>query len=135
MIDFLSQREVLFARSLLGLLAILDVGTRRVPTNDVSRFVSQRVVLNQEPTILTIPAAESSFVREWDSSRDRRIAFVAQSLSILRMKDLTKAIRPHFFFRQAGVLQYSLIRVQQLSVGPNSDDQLRDCIHDCSQFS
>jgi hypothetical protein len=91
MIDFLSQREVLFARSLLGLLAILDVGTRRVPTNDVSRFVSQRVVLNQEPTILTIPAAESSFVREWDSSRDRRIAFVAQSLSILRMKDLTKA--------------------------------------------
>jgi hypothetical protein len=77
MIDFLSQRKVLFARSLLGLLAILDVGTRRVPTNDVSRLVSQRVVLNQEPTILTIPAAESSFVHEWDSSRDRRIAFVA----------------------------------------------------------
>src|SRR6202043_3294181 len=77
MIDFLAQREVLFARSLLGLLAILDVGTRRVPTNDVSRFVSQRVVMNQEPAILTIPATDSSFVREWDSSRDRRIAFVA----------------------------------------------------------
>src|ERR1700688_2355704 len=135
MIDFLAQREVLFARSLLGLLAILDVGTRRVPTNDVSRFVSQRVVMNQEPAILTIPATDSSFVFEWDPSRDRRVTFVAQSLGILRMKDFTKAFGPQFLFRQAGVLQYCLIRVQKLSVRPNSDDELRYRIDDCSKFS
>ena len=95
----------------------------------------QRVVLDQEPTILTIPVANSSFVLEWDPSRDRRLAFVVQSLGILRMKDIAKAFRTHFFFRQAGVLQYCLICVQKFSVGPNSDDELRYCIDDCSKFS
>src|SRR6266568_5286853 len=56
--------------------------TFRVPTSDVSRLVSQRVEMNQEPTILTILAAHSSFEFERDTSRDRRIAFVAQSLAI-----------------------------------------------------
>src|SRR3984885_8515074 len=91
--------------------------------------------MNQQPTILTISAAHSSFVLEWDSSRDRRIAVGAQSLGILRVKNLTKASRPHFFFRQAGVVPYCLIRVKKCSVGPNSDDELRDCIDDCSKFS
>src|SRR5262249_35624340 len=93
--------------------AVLDIGPRGIPANGVSRFVSQRVVVNQEPAILTIPAADSSFVLEWNPSRERRIAFVAQSLGILRMKDAhTKVFRHNFFSRQAGVLLYCLIRVQ-----------------------
>jgi hypothetical protein len=91
--------------------------------------------LGQEPTILTILAAHSSFVREWDPSRDRRIAFLTQSLGILWMKDLTIAFRHHLFFRQAGVLQYCLIRVQKISVRPSSDDELRYCIDDRLKFS
>ena len=43
--------------------------------------------------------------------RDRRIALLAQSLGIFRMKDLIKLFRVHFVFRQAGVLQYRLIGV------------------------
>src|SRR6266852_1089743 len=135
LIDLLSQREVLLSCSLLRPFAIVDVGTGRIPADDLSSFVPQRVVLDQEPTILTIPAAHSSFVLEWDRSRDRRIAFVAQSLGILRMKGLTKALRLHFFFRQARVLQYCLIRVQKVSVGPDRDDELRYYIDDGSQFS
>src|SRR2546422_5819084 len=130
-----SQRERLVAQSVFAAPAILDVGTRRVPANDVSSFVSQRIVVNQVPTILTIPAAHSSFVLEWDPSRDRRIAFVAQSLEILRMKDLTKAPRSHALRRQSGVVHYCLIRVQKCAVGPNSDDALRYCIDDRSKLS
>jgi hypothetical protein len=51
------------------------------------------------------------------------------------MKDLTKPFRPHFFFRQAGVLQYCLIRGQKVSVGPDRYDELRYCIDDGSKFS
>ena len=51
------------------------------------------------------------------------------------MKDLNKAFRSRFFFRQAGVLQYCLIRVLKVSVGPNRDNELRYCIDDCSELS
>jgi len=84
--------SVSLRRSVFAAPAILDVGTRRVPANDVSSFVSQRIVVNQVPTILTIPAAHSSFVLEWDPSRDRRIAFVAQSLEILRIEKTSRRL-------------------------------------------
>jgi hypothetical protein len=51
------------------------------------------------------------------------------------MKDLNKAFGSRFFFRQTGVLQYCLIRVQKVSVGPNRDDELRYCIDDCAELS
>src|SRR4029077_1406145 len=84
--------------------------------------------MNQDPTVLTILTAHSSFEFERDPSRDRRFALVAQSLGILRMKDLRKGFRHHFFFRQARVLLYCLIRVLKPSVDSNSDDELRYCI-------
>jgi hypothetical protein len=91
--------------------------------------------VDQEPTILTIPTANSSFVLEWNPSRERRSAFLAQSFGILLVKDLRKAFRSHFFFRQAGVLQYFLICMQKVSVGPNGDDELGYCIDDGPKFS
>src|SRR5216684_6397926 len=135
LIDLLSQREVLLPRSFLRLFAIVDVGTGRIPADDLSSFVPQRVVLDQKPTKLTIPAAHASFVLEWGPSQESRSAFLAQSLRILRMEDLTKPVRSHFFFGQAGVLHYCLIRVQEVSVSSNSNDQLRYCIDDGAKFS
>src|SRR5260370_33000417 len=68
LIDLLSQREVLLPCSLLLLFAIVDVGSCRIPADDFSLFTPQGVILNQEPTILAILAAHSSFVLEWDPS-------------------------------------------------------------------
>ena len=51
------------------------------------------------------------------------------------MKDVAEAFRPHFLFRQAGVVQYRLIRGQKCAVGPERDDELRYGIDDCSKFS
>src|SRR3989441_12077497 len=51
------------------------------------------------------------------------------------MKDITKVFRPHVFFRQAGVVEYCLIRGEKFSVGLNTDDELRDCINDCSKVN
>src|SRR5580658_4366763 len=96
LIDLLSQSEVLLPRFLLRLFAIVDVSTGRIPADDFSSLITQRVVLDEEPTILTISAPHSPFVREWDASRDRRIADVAQLLGILWMEHLTESFRPHF---------------------------------------
>ena len=38
-IDFLAQRQIFFLDSLFSLLAVLDVGSCRVPANDASVFV------------------------------------------------------------------------------------------------
>src|SRR6266446_1649787 len=49
LVDFLSKRNVFLLQSLLGSLAILDIGTGEVPPNELSLVVSDRVVTNQEP--------------------------------------------------------------------------------------
>src|SRR6202022_1222948 len=98
-IDLFSQRHVLLPRLFLRLFAIIDVGAGGIPANDRSSFVPHRVVLDEEPTILPVPAAHASFIFEWDPSRDRRGAYLAQSLGILRMKHITETFRRHFFFR------------------------------------
>jgi hypothetical protein len=118
-INFLSQRQILFPSSLFGTLAIVDVGTGRIPADDLSSFVQQRVVLDQEPTILTVLAPGSLFILKWNPSGECRTPFIAQSVHIFRMKDAsTKVVRHHFFSRQARVLQYCLIRVEILPVRP-----------------
>jgi hypothetical protein len=84
---------------------------------------------------LTISVAHSSFVLEWDPSRDSQIALVAQSFGILPVKYVAEAFRPHFLFRQARVVQYCLICGQKCAVSPERDDELRDGIDDGSKFS
>src|SRR6202158_5512617 len=135
-IDFLSQREVLLARSFLRLFAIVDVGTGRIPADDLSLFVQQRLVLDQEPTILTVLAPGSLFILKWNPSGECHTPFIAQSLHIFRMKNAsTKVVRHHLFSRQAGVLHYCLIRVEIFSVRPQSGDELRYGVDDRSKLS
>jgi len=46
---------------LLRLLAVLDIGSRRKPANDLSFFVSQRLAANQKPAKLAILSEDSRF--------------------------------------------------------------------------
>src|SRR2546422_6666754 len=46
LIDLLSQRDVLLPSSFFRLLAIVDVGTRRIPADDLSSIAQQWVVLD-----------------------------------------------------------------------------------------
>src|ERR1700731_3306800 len=56
LVDFLSKRNVFLLQSLLGSLAILDIGTREVPPHELSVVVAKRVGTNQEPTIGSVPS-------------------------------------------------------------------------------
>jgi len=67
-------------------------------------------------------------------SRHRRIAFAAQSLGILRVKTSRKP--PTSLLLSSGRCSPVLPDSRtECSVGPNSDDELRYCIDDCSKFS
>ena len=53
-IDLLSQRQVLVARPLFSLDAIIDLRSRRIPANHPSVVVKQGIVLNKKPPVLSI---------------------------------------------------------------------------------
>src|SRR6266576_3896961 len=59
LVDFLSKRNVFLLQSLLGSLAILDIGTCDVPANDLTLVVSERVVTNQKPAIRSSAATQA----------------------------------------------------------------------------
>src|SRR5579863_9023974 len=53
-VDLFTQSKVLVLEALLSQLAILYVGSRRIPANNPALFVFQRIVLTQVPTILAV---------------------------------------------------------------------------------
>src|SRR6266849_10885107 len=59
LVDFLSKRNVFSLQSLLGSLAILDIGICDVPPHELSLVVAKWVGANQEPTIGSVPGPQA----------------------------------------------------------------------------
>jgi len=55
--------------SFFQLLAIVDVVTGHMPTDNLSSFVPQRIVLGQEPAVLTVPTTRTPLL-EWNPARE-----------------------------------------------------------------
>src|ERR1700722_19806728 len=53
-IDFFTQSNILILESLFGLLAILEIRRRDIPTCSVPLFISQRVEAEKKPAILPV---------------------------------------------------------------------------------
>src|SRR5258708_16634710 len=49
------------AKCVLGQLAVLDVGRRAVPFDNVARLIAQRLGLEQKPAIFAIETPQASF--------------------------------------------------------------------------
>ena len=57
-VNFLPQRDVFLLQSLLGSLAIVNIGQRHIPTHDPSVVVAHRIVARQKPAIASISVAQ-----------------------------------------------------------------------------
>src|SRR5437867_11487436 len=112
MIDFLAQRQVFFSDALFRLLAFFNVGSRRIPANEASLFVAERVVTDEEPAILTILPQRSLFDFKREAARKGRPALVPQPLKILRLKDPCAKVRGDYIFHgETGIVEDWLVRV------------------------
>src|ERR1700746_597436 len=60
-VDFFAQHEIFILRPFLAAFAIVDVGSRCIPTHEFFLFVAERVVTDEEPTILAILSQRSLF--------------------------------------------------------------------------
>src|SRR5258708_38938352 len=57
-VDFLSQGDVFLLESLLGGLAIVDIGTGDIPAGDLSLVIANWVGTSQKPAVTSIALAQ-----------------------------------------------------------------------------
>src|SRR5207245_3519761 len=79
-VDFLSQRHIFFLDSLSSLFALLDIDARRVPANNASLVVPQRIEVSQKPTVLPVFAAHPLFHLKRFTTREPPLSFVPDPL-------------------------------------------------------
>src|SRR5882672_8952501 len=74
------------AKRLLGPLAVLDVGGRPVPFDDVPRLIAQRLGTEQEPAIFTIEAPQPGFKLALHTGLPYCAPLLQHALLVVRMK-------------------------------------------------
>src|SRR6202049_920163 len=94
--DVFPQRNLFVSGPVFGALAIIDVGSRRIPAHQSSLFVAERVVTDEEPAILTVLPARSLFDFKRQAASQRRLALFAQSLEIFGMEDSGAKVRDNY---------------------------------------
>src|SRR6185503_18830064 len=126
---FLAQRDVFVSHPVFGPLAIIDVGSRCIPTQQASVFVAERVVTDEEPTILPILPQRSLFDFKRETASKGRPALLPQTLEILRMKDPCAKVRGDYVFHgEAGIIEHCLVRVDRSAVRVQDNNGLGYCV-------
>ena len=124
-VDFFAQHEIFILRPFLAPLAIVDVGSRCIPTHEVSLFVAQRVVTDEEPTKLSVLSSALVVRFRKGGLRPGAFSLLLDILEILRMKDSgAKVLGLHVFHAQARIIQHCLVRVQDFPIRVHNVDGL-----------
>src|SRR5205814_2718843 len=85
--DFFTQGDVLLLQSLFSHFAVVDIGTRNIPTSNVSFGVEHRVVPSQKPTITAIALAQPQFILVGRPCRASTIEIVALPRAVIWMNE------------------------------------------------
>src|SRR5437868_8418178 len=79
------------AKRLLGPLAVLDVGRRPIPFDDVALLIAQRHGLKQKPAVFTIEAPKPSFKPAWHTGLPYCAPLHQHALLVLGVKSARPA--------------------------------------------
>ena len=136
-IDLVAQREVLRSKPFLRLLSILDIGPGPVPPNDVSMFIVDRLIADQEPPILAVVPPESSFHRCGGTLRNGAAERGLHHAEIFGMVDARPNIvgLDEVVERQTQVLQPGAIEVARTSIWTEPTDHVRNEVDELSELA
>ena len=102
----------------------------------MSTLVAKRVVLNQEPAVLTVLSECSMLEFERKTPRESGLSLVSQSFHVFRMKDsLSKIWCKHIVRSKARIVEGSSVGVDRHSGGIQDDYRLRYCIRDLPKLA
>src|SRR3989475_3985827 len=135
-IDFLAQRQVFVAYPLFRPLAVLDVGSCRVPTKNASLFVVQGVVADEKPAVFSIFAQCSLLTLERQSAGQRVPTLMLPVYDILGVEEpAMKIVRHDLLCAHSRIIKQPFIDVENISVRVQDGNGLWNDIDNLSQFS
>src|SRR2546426_5039633 len=122
---------------LLRPLAVVDVRSARIPTEDPSLLVAQGMVPDQEPAVLAIRAPHAPLEFEWQRTGQPLAALLLQSGPVLGMEQhwVAPGVRgQQLFHGEPRVVEQGPVRVQAMPVSVEDDDGLRYGVDDATQL-
>src|SRR4029077_16116845 len=111
---------------LFRLLALLNVETRPIPLDDVAVRIAKWHFPVEHPAVISICAADASFVFENFSSREAGSPLGHNPLNVLRVNESRPVPAGHFVESDAEVFQPRFIEVIEVTVGPGGVNQRRN---------
>src|SRR4029077_11384245 len=106
LIDLLPQRNVFVTHPLFGLLAILDIGPRRVPANNEPLVVAKGMVADKKPSIVTVFSERPLLQFKRLTAREGFMALLAQPFHILGVEDPCALVFSlHLLQSETGVIE------------------------------
>src|ERR1700747_2945022 len=116
-VDFFTQSNVFAMKSVFGLLAILNVGTRRIPTRNLSLVVAQWVITGQEPAVTSVPFAHAQLQLETAAARRSTIHISIEWSGIFRVNFSTGTLLPPLIKSSAEVFEPDAVYIETFAVG------------------
>src|SRR6202049_3477943 len=124
--DVFAQRHVFVSCPVFGALAVIDVGSRCIPSHQASLFVAERVVTEEEPAILTVLPERSLLDFKRQAASQACFALLAHPLEIFRMVRSGAKVRGDYVLHgEAGIVEHCLFRVERLAIRVQDDNGLR----------
>src|SRR6202049_2229436 len=124
--DVFPQRNVFVSCPVFGALAVIDVGSRCIPSHQASLFVAERVVTEEEPAILTVLPERSLLDFKRQAASQACFALLAHPLEIFRMVRSGAKVRGDYVLHgEAGIVEHCLVRVERLALRVQDDNGLR----------
>src|SRR6202043_1436550 len=109
-----------------GVLAVIDIGSRRIPAHQTSLFVVERVITEEEPAILTVLPERSLLDVKRQAASQACFALLAHPLKIFGMKDTGAIVRGDYIFHgEPGIVEHCLVRVERVALRVQDDNGLR----------
>src|SRR6202043_1126213 len=124
LVDFLSKCNVFFLQSLLGSLAILDIGTCDVPPHELSLVVAKRVGTNQEPTIGSVAGPQAHLQLVSGAGRQRKVDMCLDSVGVVRMNLRSIVSLAPLVESDAVIRKRDSVRIQAVALGAQNTDKL-----------
>ena len=134
-VDDRSELALVLPDTLLGPLAVVDVGAGGVPAYDPPRVVAQRGDTNEEPSVLTVSIPEARFRLPRSGLGKSALPSRRERIDVVRVCVPPDDSPSHVFERQPVVVEHDLVAVEARPVRCDNRDMMRNQLDDLSQLA